>query len=310
MKTTLPQNVASDSVRVLVEEITSLVDKIDSTDSHFLKVKRILAETTFDPDDNFAQHRKKYLELVWKSREIAGKGDVAGKDFYGDLLDLVLLNTSLSKEEKIRELEIAMQGWRTDNEQGLQLSHDFKELSNTLKAFRTAFSERVTLDTEAEARLSSEIGRLGAKITHMDVQKSMVEQHSLIFSWIIDMFRYLLGPVEPKASGEERVTSKEDLRRQMSILEGKLRDIQLVINKRDYILGEVNAMTAEMDSLSSEITSLSAIFDLMTSECTELLTAVRSDAPVEDLATQIVELRKELSPIRKSLAAYARAQKR
>jgi len=96
----------------------------------------------------------------------------------------------------------------------------------------------------------------------------------------------------------------------MSILEGKLRDIQLVINKRDYILGEVNAMTAEMDSLSSEITSLSAIFDLMTSECTELLTAVRSDAPVEDLATQIVELRKEFSPIRKSLAAYARAQKR
>jgi len=267
MNTTLPQDISSDSesVGVLVEQITSLVDKVDSIDTRFLKVKRILAKTPFDPDDNFAQYRKKYLELVWKSREFAGKGDVAGKDFCGDLLNLVLLNTSLSKEEKIRELEIAMGSWRTDNEQGLQLSHDFKELSNTLKAFRTALSERVALDSEAEA-VSLEIDVLGAKITHTDVQKSMAEQHSLIFSWIIDMFWYFLGPVWPKTSGGQHVTSKEDLRLQMSSLEGKLRDIHLVINKRDDILGEVNVMTADMDSLSSEIARLSAIFNLMTSE--------------------------------------------
>jgi len=310
MKTPLLQNFASDSVSVLVEEITSLVDKVDSIDSRFLKVKQILAKTTFDPDGNFAQYRKEYLELVWKSREIAGKGDVAGKDFCGDLLDLVLLDTNTSKEEKIRELEIAIGSWCTDNEQCSQLSHDFKELSNKLKAFRTAFSERVALDSEAEARVSSEIDRLDAKITHTNVQKSMVEQHSLIFSWIIDMFRYLLGPGGPKTSGGQHVTSKEDLRRQKYILEGKLRDIQLVINKRDDILGEVDATTADMDSLSSEITSLSAIFNLMTSECTELLAVMRSDAPAEDLAAQIVELRKEFSPIQKSLSTYARAQKR
>jgi len=182
-------------------------------------------------------------------------------------------------------------------------------LSNALKAFRTAFSERVALDSEAEAtRLSSEIDRLGVKVTHTDVQNLMVKL-LLIISWIIGVFWCLLGLIGSKASGGQDVTSKEDLRLQKSILEGKLRDIQLVINERDGILSEVNAMTVDMDSFPSEITSLSAIFNLMTSECTELLAVIRSDALVEDLAAQIVELRKELSQIRKSLAAYARAQK-
>ena len=45
-------------VGVLVEEITSLVDKVNSIDARFLEVRRILIKTPFDPDDDFGEHHK------------------------------------------------------------------------------------------------------------------------------------------------------------------------------------------------------------------------------------------------------------
>ncbi|KAF8443856.1 hypothetical protein L210DRAFT_3532798 [Boletus edulis BED1] len=179
MQTSLSQNVAPPTpsgVSVLVEEITSLLDRVNAIDSHFLEVRRILVKTPFDPDDDFAQYRKKYLELVWKSRGIAGRAGVSGEDFCGDLLDLLLLNTNASKEERIRELEIAMAGWHTDGEQDSQLSQDFEELSNTLKTFGIALTEQVARANDTEARLRSEIDRLDAEIARMDVRKSVSDQ--------------------------------------------------------------------------------------------------------------------------------------
>ncbi|KAF8443857.1 hypothetical protein L210DRAFT_3098018 [Boletus edulis BED1] len=123
----------------------------------------------------------------------------------------------------------------------------------------------------------------------------------------VDKFHHLRRSLE--ASGGQQVTSKEDLRSQMSILEGNLRDIQLVIDTRADILGGVTAITVDMDSLSSEVTSLNDIFNMMTAESVELLAAIRSDAPMEDLRAKIVALRKGYSPIGKALAVYARAQK-
>ena len=42
-------------VGILVEEITSLVDKVNSIDARFLEVRRILIKTPFDPDDDFGE---------------------------------------------------------------------------------------------------------------------------------------------------------------------------------------------------------------------------------------------------------------
>ncbi|KAF8443852.1 hypothetical protein L210DRAFT_3643445 [Boletus edulis BED1] len=82
MQTSLSPNVTPPTpsgVSVLVEETTSLLDRVIAIDSHFLEVRRILVKTPFDPDDDFAQYRKKYLELVWKSRGIAGRVGVSGE---------------------------------------------------------------------------------------------------------------------------------------------------------------------------------------------------------------------------------------
>ncbi|KAF8132360.1 hypothetical protein EV363DRAFT_1327922 [Boletus edulis] len=334
MQTSLSQNVAPPTpsgVSVLVEEITSLLDRVNAIDSHFLEVRRILVKTPFDPDDDFAQYRKKHLELVWKSRGIAGRAGVSGEDFCGDLLDLLLLNTNTSKEERIRELEIAMAGWHTDGEQDSQLSQDFEELSNTLKTFGIALTERVARANDTEARLRSEIDRLDAEIARMDVRLSDQllpvisgachrARHScqrigiiptlfvavsmitsLVFAVVWKLFRTVVVVLKSALRGSanaaldavflaideavdkfhhlrrslEASGGQQDLRSQMSILEGNLRDIQLVIDTRADILG-------------GEVTSLNDIFNMR---------------------AKIVALRKGYSPIGKALAVYARAQK-
>ncbi|KAI6099995.1 hypothetical protein EV401DRAFT_2032889 [Pisolithus croceorrhizus] len=153
----------------LKEEIADLVREVDAVDKQFLQTRQALSDTILDPNDQFKEFRDSYVQLVWKSRETATKASAVTKDFCGDLLTH-LLDTDISNDERVKELEAVIKYWQGSGEIDSQMGQDFDNLCDALGGFSTTVRKRLEDAQTAERALRPEIDELKKEISRCELR--------------------------------------------------------------------------------------------------------------------------------------------
>ncbi|KAI0070858.1 hypothetical protein K474DRAFT_1679827 [Panus rudis PR-1116 ss-1] len=86
-----------------MKEIHQLVYDGNAIDSRFVRTARLIERTNLPFKSEAMQLRQVYVDLLWKSRSIAGLAKSAANDFAGDMLDLIMM-PEVSSSDKISEL--------------------------------------------------------------------------------------------------------------------------------------------------------------------------------------------------------------
>ncbi|KAI6102846.1 hypothetical protein F5141DRAFT_1133056 [Pisolithus sp. B1] len=153
----------------LKEEIADLVREVDVIDKQFLQTRHALSETILDPNDQFKEFRDNYVQLVWRSREVAAKAGAVTKDFCGDLLTH-LLDMDISNDEKVKELEAVIKYWQGSGEIDSRMGQDFDNLCDALGGFSTTVRKRLEDAQTAERALRPEIDELNKEISRCELR--------------------------------------------------------------------------------------------------------------------------------------------
>ncbi|KAK0497708.1 hypothetical protein EDD18DRAFT_116111 [Armillaria luteobubalina] len=160
---------AQENERALIQEMEQLSGYALEIDNGFRNVTRVLSDvkTNGASDDvretcttlhqKWSEHHTEYVELLWRSREVAGRGRSAVEDFLKILL--YIQDPTGAIESKKEELQNQKKKLDQDKLQAANLYQNFDDLSFKVKTFTEDFEAMVkTFNLTAQNEKIKELG--------------------------------------------------------------------------------------------------------------------------------------------------------
>ncbi|KAK7683323.1 hypothetical protein QCA50_013585 [Cerrena zonata] len=147
-------SISGDNAHLTDEKKQTLIDQVRqlSSDTHSIDVSfsnisirlQQLAQSKLPPDahiaitqlsDQWKRHYERYNQLIWKSRDMAGDARVIAQDFANVLIDTILLQPSVSLQEKKEAIGDYVKFLAKDKESTRDLVNGFNLLAVDVTTF-------------------------------------------------------------------------------------------------------------------------------------------------------------------------------
>ncbi|KAL4254197.1 hypothetical protein ABKN59_004595 [Abortiporus biennis] len=169
------ERLSSEEVKTaLMNEINELGRTALSVNTSFHQIElafdNITHSQTLDLDldhlkTTWRGYRKKYIDLLWKSREVAGKVQAAATDFAEDFIPF-LADATVAIVEKKTEILTYLQKLERDEKTSKVLSDGFRELQESVIAFKDEWKR--TVQKYDQAAIGQQISSLDQEIRGID----------------------------------------------------------------------------------------------------------------------------------------------
>ncbi|KAK0478038.1 hypothetical protein EDD18DRAFT_1469126 [Armillaria luteobubalina] len=320
--------------RQIVEEINALVKNGVDLDNCLLKIHSLVVKAGLPSECKAKELRDVYIDLLWRSREIAGNVLGAVKELKGDMLEL-LVDPDETPQNKMTDLTEMSNVIKSKGAEAHQKQrHEFNGLLKMLSEYSKTVQEEITagkLNEEAQiGRVQKKITELKATIAELDnsdvdplskMQKLMkggfcgllsglptIACHNLTEAAVHGICE--LGNYKDilKKKSEERFALQHELEAKINELHD-LKNQQAIRGDTPSISGLVAGIRDDIAAFADRLTTFTRVFDQLQNEYDGFVLLLKSNTPVTDPAFKSTVQLKSIAPrIVSALELYSKAQ--
>ncbi|KAK0189708.1 hypothetical protein F5146DRAFT_1052192 [Armillaria mellea] len=317
-----------------IKEINALIKEGVDLDTRLQEIHSLVVKAGLSSEYKAKQLRDVYIDLLWKSREIAGKALGAVKEFQGDILDL-LVDPDETPQSKMTDLTATWNVIKSKGAEAQKQPHEFNGLLKLLSEYSKKVQEEIAAEESKEKAqiqaVHKEVVELEAAIE--ELQNSVVNPLSKMLKLTKGVFKGLLSGspttafddlIEAAVNGISELGKYKDILKKKSEerfalqhkLEAKrdtLHDLekqQAIIGNTSIVPGLVASIHDDIAAFAKRLTTFTGVFDQLQDEYDGFVLLLKSNTPVTDPAFKSrVQLMKSLAPrIVAALELYSKAQ--
>ncbi|KAI0072348.1 hypothetical protein K474DRAFT_1667950 [Panus rudis PR-1116 ss-1] len=316
-----------------IKEIQQLVFDGNDIGARLLTAAHLIEKAQIASKDQAQDLRTTFIDLLWKSRSIAGDAKGAADDFGGDMMDMIM-SKDVSNEDKINELNNMDQITIANGKDAANQPKNFQAFTAKLRAYADQVELEIgNKDSQAKQKLAG----LVSSINDIDTQlKSLVtnvvtpiakflELGKGVFASVISgspeaAFTALLTAVKSGVAElqqfDAQLNAAEQKRRALKAQREDLQKQVAALESDQANLGDASAVPASMRSIASDtddfatrMSTFTDTFTKLSADQKEIQDFLKKNVAVDDpiFASHVSLLKQNLGIVSAILGIYSNA---